>query len=194
MAQFTVNTSEHIAKLPEHGTPYSGFRKLGDHKRAYTVASLAMAGMLAWDEAEGIIKGFGLGSMERLSTMLGTSAFRHWTKTTGRVDAGRLTVSGQNEVTGSLLGKANLNTVSGLVTAYLHAFADGMLREPGTGNVIERYRADAKLAALPQAEVKPEAKAEAKPKAEAKAKPARKPKAEAKPKPARVMITPKPKA
>jgi len=148
MTNVNINKSEHIAKFPQHGTPYSGLRKKGDHKRAYTVAALAMAGMVQWDSKEGTIAGFSDGSRSRASTLLGSSAFRHWASTTGRIGESGLTEAGRVEVSNSLKGSGNLNTIPGLISAYIGAFADGILREPGTGAVIERYNADAKLVAL----------------------------------------------
>ena len=189
-----ISTSSALVHIPAHGTPYSGIRKNGDHKRAYTVATLAACGLIQWDAKAGKITGFEAGDISLLSSMLGNSAFNHWTRTTGRVDkeSRKLTVNGQNEVTGSLIGKGNLNTIPGLITAYIAAFASGILKEPGTGNVIERFNANvqSKAASKP---VQP-AKAETKPVTPAKqTKPASKPTRASKAKAKPVLITPKAK-
>ena len=139
-----INQNATLVHIPAHGTPYSGIRKNGDHKRAYTVATLAACGFIQWNAKAGKVTGFAAGNVSLLSSMLGNSAFNHWTRTTGRVDkeSRKLTVNGQNEVTGSLIGKGNLNTIPGLITAYIAAFASGILKEPGTGNLIERFNAN----------------------------------------------------
>ena len=198
-----INQNATLVHIPAHGTPYSGIRKNGDHKRAYTVATLAACGFIQWNAKAGKVTGFEAGNLSLLSSMLGNSAFNHWTRTTGRVDkeSRKLTVNGQNEVTGSLIGKGNLNTIPGLITAYIAAFASGILKEPGTGNLIERFNANVQSTAPSKAPAKA-AKAASKPVQPAKAAttskaPAKAAKAPSKarkaPAKARIMIDPKAK-
>jgi hypothetical protein len=131
--------------IPAHKAPYNGLRneRKGVHFRTYTIAAACYAGLVTWNVKEGKMEGFAKGNPDLFSRMIGTSAGNYWNKA-GRFQNGEFTKDGRDVIEKSLKGEASGGynaSIPGLVSAYIAAFDTGILKEPGTGNVIERWNA-----------------------------------------------------
>ena len=137
-----TNQNQNVeAFIPQYKAPYNNLRAdKGNHKRSYTVACFVFLGMANLDEKTGTVsKGPDTATQCDIGQLLGTSASKYWTGKRWIID-GQLSEDGLDTAQKSFKGEAHLVAIPGLVGAYVEALKTGILYNPGTKNVLERFR------------------------------------------------------